>query len=290
MPAPLSRLTASDPALRTLSLALGISLCLHGLVLAIQFKLPEALDRARERALDVVLVNSSQRQAPKQAQARAQANLDAGGNSERAVRARSPLPPTREQHPGEDLIAAQQRVAALERQQREILSRPGPARSAPPVAEPQQAPQPALSGRDLATLARAQVRTEAEIARSLEEYNQRPKRKFLGARVAEYRFAQYVEDWRQKVERVGNLNYPQAAKGRLYGNLVLTVAIQRDGDIERIEINRSSGHAVLDEAALRIVRLAAPFAIFPEAIRRDTDIIEITRTWSFTAADQLQAN
>jgi protein TonB len=134
------------------------------------------------------------------------------------------------------------------------------------------------------------VRLEAEIGRSIDEYNQRPKRKFIGARVEEYRFAQYVEDWRQKVERVGNLNYPEAARGKLYGSLILTVAIKSDGSLERVELNRSSGHKVLDEAAQRIVRLAAPFAAFPENIRRDTDIIEITRTWTFTGADQLSTN
>ena len=117
-----------------------------------------------------------------------------------------------------------------------------------------------------------------------------PKRRFLGVRVEEYRFAQYVEDWRQKVERIGNINYPDSARGKLYGNLVLTVAIKSDGSLERVEINRSSGHKVLDEAAQRIVRLAAPYAAFPDTVRRDTDIIEITRTWSFTGADQLHAN
>jgi protein TonB len=134
------------------------------------------------------------------------------------------------------------------------------------------------------------IRQEAEIAQAIEEYNQRPKRRFLGVRVEEYRFAQYVEDWRQKVERIGNINYPDSARGKLYGNLVLTVAIKSDGSLERVEINRSSGHKVLDEAAQRIVQLAAPYAAFPETVRRDTDIIEITRTWSFTGADQLHAN
>lgn len=108
--------------------------------------------------------------------------------------------------------------------------------------------------------------------------------------VEEYRFAQYVEDWRQKIERIGNLNYPDAAKGRLYGSLVLTVVIKANGDLERVEVNRSSGQSLLDDAARRIVRMAAPYAAFPEAIRRDTDILEITRTWTFTNADRLRAD
>ena len=89
------------------------------------------------------------------------------------------------------------------------------------------------------------------------------------------------------MERVGNLNYPSAARGRLYGNLVLTAVIKSDGSLERVEVSRSSGQQVLDQAAARIVKLAAPYAAFPESIRRDTDVIEITRTWTFTRQNAL---
>ena len=286
-----AKLAAMDPPRRHLTLALGASLLLHAIVLSIHFKLPEALDRARAQALDVILVNSKHATKPTRAQAKAQANLDAGGNTEAPVRAKTPLPPARQTQAGTDLVAAQQRVVELEARQREIMTKAASARTTRIDADP--LPQPAevdFSGRDLVTSARALVRQEAEIARAIEEYNQRPKRKFIGARAEEYRFAQYVEGWRQKVERVGNLNYPESARGKLYGNLVLTVAIRNDGSLERVELNRSSGHKVLDEAALRIVKLAAPYAPFPENIRRDTDILEITRTWSFTGADQIQAN
>ena len=124
----------------------------------------------------------------------------------------------------------------------------------------------------------------------MEAYQQRPKRRFLGARAEEYRFARYVEEWRGRVERVGNMNYPEAARAqRLYGSLLLTVAIKADGSIENVEINRSSGKKVLDAAAVRIVQLAAPYPIFPPDIRRDTDVIHITRTWTFTKGDELVA-
>ena len=156
--------------------------------------------------------------------------------------------------------------------------------------DPTPAPEPARSGLDLASSAMAIARLEGQIARQMEEYNQRPRKKFIGARVEEYRFAQYVEDWRQKIERIGNLNYPEAARGKLYGSLILTVVIKANGDLERVEVNRSSGQALLDDAARRIVRMAAPYSAFPENIRRDTDIIEITRTWTFTNADRLRAD
>jgi protein TonB len=142
----------------------------------------------------------------------------------------------------------------------------------------------------MASSAMAIARLEGQIARQMEEYNQRPRKKFIGARVEEYRFAQYVEDWRQKIERIGNLNYPDAAKGRLYGSLTLSVVIKANGDLKQVDVIRSSGQVLLDDAARRIVRMAAPYAAFPEAIRRDIDEIDITRTWTFTNADRLRAD
>jgi protein TonB len=291
MPATPNWLLSLAQPQRHLTLALVFSLFLHALLLSIQFKLPNALDRVREQALDVILVNSKHAAKPTKAQAKAQASLDAGGNTEKAVRAKTPLPALPDMQTGSDLLAAQQRIAQLEQQQREIMTRPGTSNTARFDADRvAQTVVPQISGRDLAASARALARMEAEIARDIEDYNQRPKRKFLGTRVEEYRFAQYVEDWRQKVERIGNLNYPQAAKGRLYGSLIMTVAIKKNGEIERVELNRSSGHKLLDESAQRIVRMAGPYAVFPDNIRHDTDIIEITRTWSFTGADHLQTH
>ena len=157
--------------------------------------------------------------------------------------------------------------------------------AAEPVAPP---PRPTLSGLDLMDSVAAIARLEAQIDRRLDEFSKRPRKVQIGTRAREHRFAQYAEDWRQKVERIGTLNYPEAARGKLYGNLVLTVSIRADGTVERIEVDRSSGHDVLDQAAIEIVRLAAPYAPFPPDIRADTDIIEITRTWSFTNSNQLR--
>ena len=124
----------------------------------------------------------------------------------------------------------------------------------------------------------------------MDAYQKRPKRRFVGARAEEYRFARYVEDWRLKIERIGNLNYPQAARDlQLHGSLLLTVSIRADGSVESVQVNKSSGHRVLDAAAVHIVEMSAPFAAFPPDIKRDTDILHITRTWTFTKADQLES-
>jgi protein TonB len=281
-----------DTQSRNLSLALGLSLVLHAVVLSIHFKLPEAINKATEHALDVILVNSKSATRPDKVQAKAQANLDGGGNTDEDRRAKTPMPVAPTVQEGTDIVEAKKRVTELEIQQQQMLTqirsskavttenrRNAPAPTAPPAA----------TGVDLATAALNLARLEGQIARNVEDYNKRPRKKFIGARVEEYRFAQYVEDWRQKVERIGNLNYPDAAKGRLYGSLVLTVVIRSDGSLDKVELSRSSGQKVLDNAARRIVEMAAPYSAFPDSIRRDTDVVEITRTWSFTTSDRLQA-
>ena len=112
--------------------------------------------------------------------------------------------------------------------------------------------------------------------------------KFIGAKNEEYRFAQYAENWRVKVERVGTLNYPEEAKGKLYGKLILSVWINSDGTVKKVEIVRSTGHIILDDAARRIVMMAAPYAPFSAEIQRDTDILVITRAWNFTSSNQIE--
>ncbi|MDP2826765.1 MAG: TonB family protein [Sulfuritalea sp.] len=286
-------LAAMDAPQRNLTLAIGASLLLHAALLAVRFTPPDFIDKARERALDVILVNSKSKSRPDKAQAKAQTNLDGGGNTDEDRRAKTPLPPSARTREGNELIEAKRRVAELEAQAQQQMTRLKSERSVSAErtkVNPLPAPEPNLSGADLASSALAIARLEGQIARQLEEYNQRPRKKFIGARVEEYRFAQYVEDWRQKIERVGNLNYPAAAKGRLYGSLVLTVIIKANGDLERVEVNRSSGQRLLDDAAQRIVQMASPYAAFPESIRRDTDLLEITRTWTFTNADRLRSD
>ena len=292
MPLP-AFLAAMDPARRNLTLAFGISLLFHGVLLAVRFTPPDFADRMRERALEVILVNSKSKARPDKAQAKAQTNLDGGGNTEDNRRAKTPLPPSPNTREGNELIEAQRKVAELEAQAQQQMTRLKGERSVTldrGKPEPNPSAEPTRSGLDLASSAMAIARLEGQIARQMEEYNQRPRKKFIGARVEEYRFAQYVEDWRQKIERIGNLNYPDAAKGRLYGSLVLTVVIKASGELERVEVSRPSGQPLLDDAARRIVRMAAPYAAFPDAIRRDTDILEITRTWTFTNADRLRAD
>lgn len=124
-----------------------------------------------------------------------------------------------------------------------------------------------------------------------DEYQKHPKRAFVGGNVREYAFARYLDNWLTKVERVGNLNYPEAARSEgIYGSLQLTVSIYADGSIETVTIDRSSGSKILDAAAVKIVQLAAPYAPFTEEMRKRADILSITRTWTFTRSGQLDGS
>nr|WP_304032212.1 TonB family protein [Methyloversatilis discipulorum] len=289
-------MSAAPAGVPPLALGIALSILIHAFVLAINFA-PDLKpkQKAKDQPLEVVLVNARSKQKPVDPQALAQANLDGGGNTDQNRRAKTPLPASRRDKAGDQLVETQRRVQEMEAQQQKLLAelkakaelRPEERR----LEQPDPSPQPlqALSGADLAARAMAMARMEAEIARDVDDYNKRPRKKFVGARTQEYRFAQYIEDWRQKVERIGNLNYPPAARGKLYGNLTLTVEIRADGEIEKIDLSRSSGQKVLDDAAIRIVRMAAPYAAFPPDIRREFEILSITRTWSFTQGDQLES-
>ncbi len=278
-----------DDQQRLLTACVGASLVLHALLLTLHFRFPDKLRWQTEpHPLEVVLVNAKTVEKPQRAEVKAQANSEGGGNVEEPRRAKSPLPATRAT--GRDLTEARRRVEQLEKQQQQLLakaaeSKASVAREEPKVPAPPAEARP--SGRELADLSLAAIRLQAQIERQVAEYQKRPRKVFIGARAVEYRFALYEEGWRAKVERVGTLNYPAEARGKIYGNLRLTVTLRPDGSIERVELDRSSGLKVLDEAAFRILRMAAPFAAFPPEIAKDTDLLVITRTWFFAQGDKI---
>jgi protein TonB len=275
-----------------LTVAIAGSILFHAVVLALRFSPFDlsALDR-NGPPLEVALVNAKSKTKPTKAEILAQANLDGGGNTDANRRAKTPLPVLPRDSPHRELAVATQKVEQLETQTKQLMTqlRAVPA-VAPPASKATDAPDPAdlPSSTELMQRELEALRLEAQIAKEMDAYEKRPKRRFIGARAAEYRFARYVEDWRLKVERVGNLNYPEVARTRkLYGSLLLTVGIRADGSLESIAVDRSSGQKILDLAAKRIVEMASPYAPFPPDVKRDTDILYITRTWTFAPGDSL---
>jgi len=159
-----------------------------------------------------------------------------------------------------------------------------------PEPKPESKPQPTQTVSAAALVSRSleMASLNAEINERLKAYAKRPRRKWITARTKQHNYAAYMEAWRQKVERIGNLNYPDAARRqKLSGTLLLDVALNRDGTINEIILRRSSGQRALDDAAVRIVKLGAPYAKFPKSFRKDdVDILHIERTWQFKSGNR----
>jgi protein TonB len=289
--APASPLAAPSKQGTRFALALLASAAIHGMVLSTQIvHINPRLFEDPNLPMEVVLVNAKTLESPLNPDALAQVNLAGGGNTDEERRAKSPLPASPKTQTGGDEAALQARVAELEQQAKALLSQlktNGQRQNQPQPPAPTPAP-PTLDTSQLDQQAREMAQLQARISQQWDEYQKRPKRAFVGANVKEYAFARYVEDWVTKVERIGNVNYPEAARRQgIYGSLRLTVSIYADGRIEAVEVDRSSGSKILDAAAIRIVELAAPYAAFPDDMRKKADILSITRTWTFTRSDQL---
>jgi len=274
-----------------IALALLASAAVHGVVLSTQFaQINPRLFEDPNLPMEVVLVNAKTAETPLSPDALAQVSLAGGGNTDEDRRLKSPLPASSETQSGSEEAALQARVAELEQQAKALLTQlqpDGQLQERPQAAPPTPA-QPTVDVSQINQQAREMAQLQARISQQWDDYQKRPKRAFDGANVKEYAFARYVEDWVTKVERVGNVNYPEAARrAGLYGSLKLTVSIHANGRIEKVEIDRSSGSKILDTAAIRIVELAAPYARFPDDMREKADILSITRTWTFTRSDQL---
>lgn len=268
------------------------SIMLHAFIL---FGLVLVMPNPRNAAnflqpLQVVLVNSKSSSRPLNADALAQHHLDGGGNTAEDRRAKSPLPTLRD----DSRFVPEQRaksVAALEEETKHMLTKlKSDYSTKQPDLVKQQKSSADSSGDELVQRAMEIARLEAQIDKNWDAYQKMPRRKFIGARTQEYRFAQYIEDWRVKVERIGNLNYPQRARElKIYGKLQVSVSINKDGSVESVEVSKSSGHRLLDAAAIRIVKLAAPYSPLPPNITKDVDVLTITRTWSFTSSDRMES-
>ena len=272
-------------------IALTFSVALHAFALfGIRIVLPDVHKTADSQPLQVVLVNSKTGAFPTEADALAQHNLDGGGNTSENRVAKTPFPALSDDKQFKPEQSAR-RIQQLEQESRLLITQ---AKSSYTITQ-EKAPQPqeaTVHARDddLVEKSIEIARLEAQIEKDMSFYQKMPRKRFIGARAKEYRDAQYIEAWRIKVERFGNLNYPEMARQKkIYGSLQLTVEIRADGNVESVEVTRSSGQPILDAAAQYIVKKASPFSPFPADIRRDTDILSITRTWTFTQSDELQS-
>ncbi len=277
-----------DVSRERLAVTLLFSLILHVIViLGLSFKL--APPRPSLPALDITLLNTANNQHPRKADFLAQANNTGGGNQKRARRPGSPfngfLPVGNGLAPRPRPAAAPNPATATGPR---LVTTQGVSRFRVTQARNQR-PTPKLS-LPAATIPLQQRRNMArlttEIRQQLERYARRPRRKFISANTRSIAYAAYMHAWVAKIERVGTLNFPHANLPHpVRGQLILTVGIDRNGTVQSISIDESSGNRFLDKAAQRIVRLAAPFPPIPQVRGKQVGILYITRTWQFLSGN-----
>jgi protein TonB len=242
-------------------------------------------------SIDVILVQSANSEKPEKADFLAQANNAGGGTVDKAKRPSEPLS-----------SAIPKAVAGIAPVQ---LENGAPRPETPTDAEmlttkhskftvrtdtakPDSPTRPAAVEREEDQRKLEMAKLAQEIQRESEQYAKRPKRKYISANTKEYEFAAYMRAWVARIERIGNLNYPdEARRQQLHGQLVLTVGLTRDGHVKSVDVIQSSGHKVLDDAAIRIVHLAEPFPALPED-KEKVDELYISRTWQFLPGDILR--
>jgi len=278
-----------------LKLSILLSFALHFLAIQLIHFKPIKPIQNKLSQIEVVLTNSKDNHQV-DADVVGQSNSNKGGNIEKDAHKKSPLPIITENKNTFQLNNRGDQPAvgkASSPSQEKTVKK-----EAPILNEPKAIQQPketnvinkSISKEDILASANEISASDAALSNQVSNFEKQPRRKYIGARTKEYKYALYAEAWRQKVETLGNMNYPEEAREKKFsGQLRMTVSLKPDGRIDNIEINQSSGFKILDEAAKKIVELGAPYAPFPEDIRKEVDILSITRTWTFSKDDTLSS-
>jgi protein TonB len=273
------------PTTDRLALTLFLATAVHALViLGISF---DVFDRDNDEqnapTLDITVVNRQDTKPPEEYDYLAETSQDGAGNTEDKVQpqqesmAQTPPPA-----PPVESTPTPTQVMTADTSARKIQKSEEP--------KPDEKSE-VTSAAELINRSMEMLTLNQQINQTLQAYSKTPKSKFISARTKEFKYASYMRDWVSKVERVGELNYPDAARRQnLSGKLSVQVAVYPDGSVREITIRKPSGYKILDDAAVRIVKLAAPFAPFPESIKRETDVLYITRTWVFTSGNRLRGH
>lgn len=287
---PIPRIGAAD----RLGLTLFLAVAFHAIViLGISFVPNDKNPADLPRTMEVILVHSKSDEKPAKADYLAQVAQQGGGNVKEKVRPSSPFANTAARSEQGDAPQTRPLMAPTAQQtpdpktvmtadKARIKTQITPGEKRPVVPD-------AVTAAELIPPSQEIARLAAEISQRVQTYAAEPRHKYITASTREYAAASYEHAWRLKVERIGNLNYPdEARRANLSGDLLLDVAINHDGSLHGIKVVRSSGHRVLDEGAVRIVRMAAPYAPLPSSLRKDTDVLHIIRTWQFQGESGLE--
>lgn len=280
----------------TLSIAILVSLIVHGMAMFIHFVAPDTFRlQPADPGLEVILVNAKHDKKPLKADALAQANLDGGGQADKG-RSKSPLPDMRQMSDGDNVPESQRRIQELEELQKQMLAqlnKEGKFKLSTKLDRKNPDASAPTTGTDLIDSTKALARMAAEITQTIEDQNKRPRKTFITPSTQAVGYAVYYKALQKRIEDIGTINFPQRGGQKLYGELIVYIPVFQDGSIYEKEggarIERSSGNAELDKAALRIVRRSAPFGKFPPNMLsgdRD-DLWIIITTFRFTKDEVL---
>jgi len=291
-PLPTPRITPVD----RLGLTLFLAIAFHAIIiLGITFGHDLLTPSNPVQTMEITLVQSRSETPPdEEAQYLAQATQKGSGNtseSKRPAARRSEAIKTPHKTSGtapNNTVPTPPQQRTQQPRQRELLTSTDSAITTPSA---KQAPLETRTTPRASTLianAMQIASASAELEAARISNNSKQRSKFITASTRENKYAAYMDAWRNKVERIGRINYPEEARRRnLSGNLMMTVVLRPNGTVKAIEVDRSSGNKLLDDSARRIVRLAAPYAPFPDNIRAETDLLHITRTWIFQDGNRL---
>ena len=261
-----------------LTLTLSV-LTLAAVILGISFTSERNTEPALH-SMDVIISNTRSAEAPDEADFLSQNNQQGGGTTEEKRRPQDLNSAMLNTENGiSPMAATEQKKQQQESETPQLVTSVEAEQSLASTEKPEEEKQEAQDKQTQKQLEMA--RLKREIAKKMEQYAKRPKTKYVSSSTKVYELAPYIDYWVKRVERTGDLNYPEEAKRKNFrGNVMLTVGIWKSGEIESIRVVRSSGYRFLDEAAVHIVELAQPFDALPEN-RDNLDILYITRTWQF---------
>lgn len=266
----------------------------HGMViLGITFSISPLADSNTTPALDIILVQTKSPIEVEKADYLAQVSQQGGGSAEEKARPKELFSaPSLSSTPGIAMQTSTQQVEKQKQNEQVALLTQNDAdyriySEKKPVKADDETVVTTTSTNQNTQIARL----AAEISNSIEEQASIDRTRYLNSSTKEFAPAQYMREWIDRVERIGNLNYPdQARRNKLSGTLILDVVINADGELVKTDLRQSSGHQILDDAAKRIVKLAAPFPAFPQKLRNEADVIHITRSWEFLNNSSLRTH
>ena len=275
-----------------LGMTFFLAALLHGIfILGVSFNTSSITEDKTSPTLDIILVQTQKPSEEKEAKYLAQITQQGGGNSEEKSRPRDLFTaPSVTKEPGQAVLQTEQQASRQKQTEKTTILHQLESSYSIDTQEKLESPDDVtIKQQEAAAKSAKAARLIQEISNIIEHQIERPKVKYMNSSTKEFLPARYMREWINRVERIGNLNYPdQARRNKLNGTLILDVVVNSKGELIKVDLRKSSGHKILDDAAQRIVKLAAPYSPFPDKLKQEADVIHITRSWEFINNSQFK--